>query len=117
MSTPQIQALQDDFSVAAQLSELDMLWILHAGFKSVVNNRPDWEAADQPTSTAMAAAAQAVGLVYHHLPVQPAVQTGQEAAAMAELLRTLPKPILAFCRSGARSARLYAAAQGLIKGV
>ena len=52
-----------------------------------------------------------VGVVaYAFLPVQPAVQTPQEVARFAELLAALPKPILAFCRSGARSGKLYRAA-------
>jgi uncharacterized protein (TIGR01244 family) len=115
MNTPQVQVLQPDFSVAAQLDEPALLWAFQAGFKSVVNNRPDFEGGtDQPTSDAMAAAAESAGLVYRYLPVLPAAQTPQDAAAMAELLQTLPKPILAFCRSGARSARLYAAAQALL---
>jgi protein tyrosine phosphatase (PTP) superfamily phosphohydrolase (DUF442 family) len=39
------------------------------------------------------------------------VHTPQEIARFAELLVELPKPILAFCRSGARSTRLFNAAQ------
>ncbi len=92
-----------------------MLWVFENGFKSLVNNRPDFEGGvAQPTSAAIARAAQAVGLVYCYLPVQSASQTPQEATAMAELLLSLPKPILAFCRSGTRSARLYMAAQAVI---
>ena len=32
----------------------------------------------------------------------------EQIAAMAELLAELPKPVLMFCRSGSRSANLYA---------
>ena len=67
---------------------------------------------DQPTSATMEAAAQAAGLQYAWLPVQPAVQTPEEIARFAALLAELPKPILAFCRSGARSGKLYRAATG-----
>jgi uncharacterized protein (TIGR01244 family) len=113
--SPQLQALHPDFAVAAQLNEADMAWVIQLGFKSVVNNRPDFEGGvDQPSSAALAAAAELSGLAYRHLPVQPAAPTPQDATAMAELLQNLPKPILAFCRSGARSARLYAAAQAVI---
>ena len=34
----------------------------------------------------------------------------EQIAACAELLRDLPRPLLMFCRSGARSAKLYQAA-------
>ncbi|MDE2160288.1 MAG: TIGR01244 family phosphatase, partial [Burkholderiales bacterium] len=38
-------------------------------------------------------------------------QSPEQIAAFAALLAELPRPLLAFCRSGARSARLYQAAQ------
>ena len=113
MSTPQVQQLSADVCVAPQLDPAAMAWAATAGFKSVVNNRPDFEGGpDQPTSATMEAAARAAGLQYAWLPVQPAVQTPQEIAQFAALLADLPKPILAFCRSGARSGKLYRAATG-----
>ena len=82
------------------------------GFRSVVNNRPDYEEGPgQPTSAQIEAAARAAGLEYRHLPVQSSYQSPEDIAAMAALLAQLPKPMLLFCRSGARSARLYQAAQ------
>jgi uncharacterized protein (TIGR01244 family) len=113
MSAPQVQQLSADVCVAPQLDTAAMAWAVRAGFKSVVNNRPDFEGGpDQPTSAAMEAAARAAGLQYAYLPVQPAVQTPEEIARFAVLLAELPKPILAFCRSGARSGKLYRAATG-----
>ncbi|KQW36227.1 TIGR01244 family sulfur transferase [Rhizobacter sp. Root404] len=113
MSAPQVQQLSADVCVAPQLDTAAMAWAVQAGFKSVVNNRPDFEGGpDQPTSAAMEAAARAAGLQYAYLPVQPAVQTPEEIARFAALLAELPKPILAFCRSGARSGKLYRAATG-----
>ena len=113
MSAPQVQQLSADVCVAPQLDPAAMAWAATSGFKSVVNNRPDFEGGpDQPTSAAMEAAARAAGLQYAYLPVQPAVQTPEEIARFAALLAELPKPILAFCRSGARSGKLYRAATG-----
>ena len=83
-----------------------------AGFKSIINNRPDFEhGPDQPTSAQIEAAARAAGLEYRHLPVDGGYQSPEQIAAFARLLQELPRPILAFCRSGARSTRLYNAAQ------
>ncbi|CAN5908672.1 TIGR01244 family sulfur transferase [soil metagenome] len=105
-------ALSADLSVSPQLEPGAMVSVAAAGFKTVINNRPDGEGgAAQPTSAQMEAAASAAGLRYAHLPVQPAVQSPEEIARFAELLATLPKPILAFCRSGARSTKLYDAAR------
>lgn len=78
------------------------------GFKTVVNNRPDGEGgADQPTSAELAVAAEAAGLRYVYLPVVSGQITEQQARDFAGLLSNAPAPLLAFCRSGARSQNLY----------
>lgn len=103
-----VQAIAADVCVAPQLLPAAMAEAARAGFRSVVNNRPDFEeGASQPTSAVIEAAAKAAGLAYRHLPVSPAHQTPEEALAMAQLLRELPRPLLMFCRSGGRSSRLY----------
>ncbi len=107
-----VQQLTPDFCVAPQLAPEVMAALAGAGFKSVINNRPDFEGGpDQPTSAQMQQAAEAAGLAYRHLPVQGGYQSPEEIEAMRVLLADLPKPVLAFCRSGARSTRLFAAAQ------
>ena len=113
MSTPVVQQLSADVCVAPQLDPPAMAWAAQAGFKSVINNRPDYEGGpNQPTSGAMEAAATAAGLRYAYLPVAPAVQTPEEISRFAALLAELPKPVLAFCRTGTRSGKLYHAATG-----
>ena len=113
MSTPYVQQLSPALSVAPQLEPSDMAWAAKAGFKSVINNRPDHEEGpDQPTNSAMEAAAAAAGLEYAFLPVSPSYQSPEEIASLARLLVTFPKPILAFCRSGTRSGKLFRAAVG-----
>ena len=111
MNLPSVQRLSADVGVTGQLSADAMAWAAQSGFRSVVNNRPDFEGGpEQPTSAQIAVAAEAAGLRYAHLPVLPAAQTPEEIARFAELLAELPKPILAFCRSGTRSGRLFCAA-------
>ena len=108
------RAIAADVCVAPQLTPEAMAEAARAGFKSVVNNRPDFEhGPNQPTSAELEAAALAAGLQYRHLPVDGGWQSPEEIAAFAALLRELPRPLLAFCRSGARSTRLYEAATRL----
>jgi uncharacterized protein (TIGR01244 family) len=103
-----VNQLNDEISTAPQLAPEHMAAVAAAGYRSVINNRPDFEGgAEQPTSAAMEAAALAAGLEYAHLPVQGSFQTPEQAQAMAELMARLPKPVMAFCRSGARSTKLY----------
>jgi uncharacterized protein (TIGR01244 family) len=111
--TIQVQPLSPDLSVAPQLGPEAMAALAEAGYKSVINNRPDFEGGPtQPTSAAVEAAAKAAGLAYVHLPVAPGYQSPEEIARFAELMATLPRPILAFCRSGTRSGKLFRAATG-----
>jgi uncharacterized protein (TIGR01244 family) len=100
-----------DVCVAPQLQPESMAEAARAGFRSVINNRPDFEEGPhQPTTASIEAAAVAAGLQYRYLPVNGAYQSPEEIAAFAALLNDLPRPILAFCRSGARSTRLFVAA-------
>jgi sulfide:quinone oxidoreductase len=111
MSNLPVRAIAPDVCVAPQLMPAAMAEAAQAGFKSVVNNRPDFEhGPDQPSTADIEAAARAAGLEYRHLPVDGGYQSPDEIAAMAKLLAELPRPLLMFCRSGARSARLYQAA-------
>ena len=111
MSALPLREIAPDFCVAPQLAPAAMAEAARMGFKSVINNRPDFEhGPDQPTNALIEAAALAAGLQYRFLPVQGAYQSPEEIAAFAALLAELPRPVLAFCRSGARSTKLYTAA-------
>lgn len=112
MTTLPIQAVAADVCVAPQLTPEAMAEAARVGFRSVVNNRPDFEhGPDQPTNASIEAAARLAGLEYRFLPVQGTYQSPEQAAELARLLAELPHPVLLFCRSGARSARLFMLAQ------
>lgn len=114
MSQVTVQPIAQDVYAAPQLTPEAMAAAAEAGFKAVLNNRPDFEGGpDQPTSASIEAAAQAAGLAYAYLPVQGGYQSPEEIAQCAELLKTLPRPLLMFCRSGARSTKLYQQAVAL----
>lgn len=109
-----LQPIAQDVYAAPQLTPEAMAAAAEAGFKSVINNRPDMEGGpDQPTSAAIEAAAKAAGLEYAYLPVNGGFQSPEEIARCAELLKSLPRPLLMFCRSGARSTKLFMQAQSL----
>jgi sulfide:quinone oxidoreductase len=107
----QIKPLSPDVSVAQQILPEDVPAVAAAGIRTIINNRPDGEAPDQPGSADIEAAAIAAGLAYCHIPVVPGRMTQDDVAAMAAALRELPRPALAFCRSGTRSAQLWALSQ------
>ena len=97
----------EHFATAPQISPQDMAAIAAHGFHTVINNRPDGEGGpSQPTSAQMAQAAQAAGLTYAYLPVVAGMITADQARSFAQWLGQQPGPVLAFCRSGARSSQL-----------
>lgn len=105
---PTTERIEDGVSVCAQLAPADLPALAAAGFRSVINNRPDHEGGPgQPTSAELEAAAVAAGLAYRHLPVPPAGHSPDDGRRMTELVSQLPKPLVAFCRSGRRSQALY----------
>lgn len=110
MHTESLQITQHnaDFSTSPQVSPQAMAAVAQAGFKTVINNRPDGEGGpDQPRNQDIAAAAKAAGLAYHYLPVVSGQYSAADIAAMAQVLQDASKPIFCFCRSGARSTQLY----------
>ena len=113
MSVP-INSLNDAFAVAPQLTADDMPDVARAGFKSVIINRPDFEGGtEQPLSADVMAAAKAAGLAVEYQPVVSGAMTEEDIVKFASLLKDLPAPVLAFCRSGTRCAHLYQAASAL----
>jgi sulfide:quinone oxidoreductase len=95
-------------SISDQLTEQDLGIAAAQGFKSIINNRPDGEAEDQPRSEALAAAAERLGLAYRHIPVVSGKVTDADAEAFAKALGEVRGPVLAFCRTGTRSTTLWA---------
>lgn len=112
-STPQSLAyrkLDADFAVAGQIMPDDMAKVAEAGFKSIVCARPDHEEQGQPNFALIASAARKAGLTAVHIPVAGGIGEGQ-LIRMEAALKDLPRPILGYCRSGARAGSLYSAAK------
>ncbi|MBA4728290.1 MAG: TIGR01244 family phosphatase [Pseudomonas sp.] len=89
----------------------DMALLAGSGFRCVINNRPDNEGEGQPSSEAIRQAAEASGLEYHHLPVISGQISDADVATFRALLGRIKGPALAFCRTGTRSASLWALAE------
>jgi uncharacterized protein (TIGR01244 family) len=100
--------LDDQIFVWGQLQAGDVAEAQRQGVTMIVNNRPDGEEAGQPGSAEIEAAARAAGIAYRHIPVAGLSQAQVEA--MADALEEAKGPVLAFCKSGTRSAYLWALA-------
>ena len=102
--------LTDDFAVHAQMDAADIEAAIAAGFKTIICNRPDSEDGAVPfDSLKSVAKAQNVPIIYQ--PVVGTALTDDDARQLAEILDSAEKPVLAYCRSGARCTALYDMAQ------
>ena len=109
--TLQVMPLDDRVAVSGQLTAADMTDVAAAGYVAVVNNRPDGEAMfGQPRTADLQRAAEAAGLVFLDLPFSGPHATPDQVTAFADLLAGRDGKVLAFCKSGMRSALLWGAA-------
>ena len=94
--------------VSPQITTADVAEAAHQKIRSIINNRPDGEAPDQPTSAQIEAAAAEFGLAYRYIPVAPGQFSDADITAFASALAELEGPVLAFCRTGTRAVSLWA---------
>jgi len=103
-----IRQLTTELSVADQLTVDDLEAVKEAGFNAVICNRPDEEGEPHAGADSMAQKANALGLEFRYLPVNGANITDTDVAQHVALLSEVPGPVLTYCRSGARCAKLWA---------
>ncbi|KQQ14205.1 NAD(FAD)-dependent dehydrogenase [Methylobacterium sp. Leaf123] len=104
-------SITSDLSVAPQIRPDDIPAIASAGFRSILCNRPDAESPDQPSFREIEQRAEQAGLVARYLPVTSGHITDADVAAFEAATEALPKPVLAYCRTGTRSATLWSHAE------
>jgi uncharacterized protein (TIGR01244 family) len=110
MSAMDLRRVTDDFSVSSQLELEDLSELAQLGFRHVINNRPDGEGLDQPSSLEVEAAAKAAGLTYVHAPFAGPPPLAA-IDALQQQLASATGPVIAYCRSGTRSITTWAIAQ------
>ncbi len=82
----------------------------NGGFRSIINNQPDTDDGLLMSSSEVAAEAEAIGLSYLHIPIEGRNPLEKDVRSFSEALATMPRPIFAYCRTGGRSASLWAMA-------
>jgi uncharacterized protein (TIGR01244 family) len=107
---PDIRSVTADFAVAPQITPQDLAELAAAGFRCVISNRPDVEVPPALSSATLAAAAQAAGLDYVHVPIVGMPSSAQVEAVFAAV-QGANGPVLAYCRSGTRSITAWAIGQ------
>lgn len=107
----EIKTINAEISVAPQIMPDEVQKLADQGFRALICNRPDGEAADQPNFSEIEAAAKKAGLEIRNLPIVSGKVSDQDAADFGAAMQELPRPILAYCRTGTRSATLWSLSQ------
>jgi len=106
--SPQLFPFTSGLSVAGRLDRAEIDALAGAGVRTIVNNRPDGEDPGQLPAAEARRIAEAHGIAYHHIPITAATMSRADVDAFAAVLRGAPAPVVAHCRSGTRSALLWA---------
>lgn len=104
--------INEEISVAPQIDPAEVATLAELGFKSLICNRPDGEDFGQPDFATVAEEAGKAGLAVKFIPIVSGAMTMDDVTAFGEAMDELPKPVFAYCRSGTRSATLWALSEG-----
>jgi len=105
-----IRQLDDRTLVSGQIAPDEVAGLAAQGVTVLVNNRADFEDLDQPLASEIEEAAAQAGIAYRFVPIIRGIGPS-DVEAMQEALREAEGgKLLAFCRSGNRSAMVCALA-------
>ena len=107
MTMNPVMHLTDTVSVMGQVLPEEIATLKAEGFTTVMCNRPDHEDPGQPTMDELAAVCEEYGLRFIRYPLTMMNFPGDDVARMAEEFEPETGKVLAYCRTGTRSANLW----------
>jgi sulfide:quinone oxidoreductase len=102
-----LSKISPKFTVSSQIATTDLSAVKAAGYRAIICNRPDGEGADQPTFKEIKAAAEAEGMEARYVPVESGMVSDQDVDTFGQALDEVQRPVVAYCRTGTRSATLW----------
>ena len=99
----EVKQISPFLSVSPQIYPAHIERLAARGFKTIINNRPDNEADDQPLQAELAKEAARHGILFINIPIIPGQITEANIKEFGKELFRVQGPVLAFCRSGTRS--------------
>ncbi|MCR9089072.1 MAG: bifunctional protein tyrosine phosphatase family protein/NAD(P)/FAD-dependent oxidoreductase [Rhodobacteraceae bacterium] len=103
----ELKKISPRITVSPQITIEDVEAIAAEGYRAIICNRPDGEGADQPSFEEIEAAANAAGITARYVPVERGLVRDEDVAAFGAALDEVQRPVLAYCRTGTRSATLW----------
>jgi uncharacterized protein (TIGR01244 family) len=109
-----LKKVNDDLSIAGQISSEELKQLAIGGFKSVLNLRsPDENGFFHDEKQE----AQIVGLEYTNIPLNSQAPNPKLTAQAIQAVENLPKPILIHCAGGARAGGIALIAEAIQAGL
>lgn len=108
---PYKRQLEDDLITCGQLNTEQIKALAEAGVKTLIFNRPDAEEEGQPATAELQQQTEALNMQWIFQPVLSGQVTDEEGIKFGQLYATAAKPVVAFCRTGARCGCLWALSQ------
>jgi uncharacterized protein (TIGR01244 family) len=99
-----IRSLDHRTLVSGQIAPREVRQLADQGVTVLVNNRPDGEEDGQPLASEIEAAANEAGIAYRFVPIMRGIGPADVEAMQEAIRETGDGKLLAFCRSGTRSA-------------
>lgn len=106
-----IRKLDEKTFVCGQITPGDVARLRQQGVTLIVNNRPDGEEPGQPLAAEIEAAAEEAGIAYRFVPIQRGIGPADVECMQEAMREAADGKLLAFCRSGNRSALAWAVAR------
>jgi uncharacterized protein (TIGR01244 family) len=108
MPMPPLMELAPGIAAAGGLGREEIEALAAAGYKTIINNRPDGEDPGQLSADDARRLCEDRGMTYHHIPFVAATLTRPQVDEFAAALQNAPHPVVAHCRSGTRSTMIWA---------
>ena len=106
-----IRQLDDKTLVSGQIAPHEVAGLVEQGVTILVNNRPDFEEPGQPLAAEIEEAAAQAGIAYRFVPIIRGIGPADVEAMQQARSAAGEGKMLAFCRSGTRSALAVALAK------
>lgn len=103
-----IAQITDNYSVAPQLTAADFEEIAKAGYKTVINFRPDGEKPGYLNAEDAEEIAEDNNLAYYHIPVPMNGLSAEHIKSLKQIIAQTDEPVLAHCGTGKRASVVWA---------
>ena len=110
-AAPDLKEVSKGVFITSQLLPENLRALRGEGLRTVVDLRPDGEAADQPSSAQMRRAAVLSGLEFRYVPIPHTSIPDESVKELQSILAQRSGNVVLYCRSGRRAVRTLALAQ------